>query len=108
MNRIFIWVTLLCPFLIVAQETTGSLEGKITDKEGAPIALATIIVTDTETNFKFGAISQESGYYSITNIPPTSTYKVNVSFIGYQSIVINNVQVNLSDHLSRFCFGRNE
>ena len=64
MKRIFIVVHLLWATFFYAQETTGKLEGKITDTTGNPIIFASVLVVDMETNFKFGAISQESGYYS--------------------------------------------
>ncbi|WP_394974385.1 carboxypeptidase regulatory-like domain-containing protein [uncultured Croceitalea sp.] len=97
MKRIFMLVVLLWTTMNYAQETTGKLEGKITSIEGSPIELATIVVVDTQTNFKFGAISQESGYYSVTNLPPGNAYAITVSFIGYQSVSMENVSINLSE-----------
>lgn len=97
MKRIFIWVVSLWMATSYAQETTGRLEGKITDEQGKPIELATVIVIDTETNFKFGTVSRESGYYVVTNIPPGNAYDVMVSFIGYQSVSLKNINIDLSE-----------
>ncbi len=88
---------LCCATLSYAQETTGKLEGKVMTSDGSPLEFANIIVTDAETNFKFGAISQESGYYSVLNIPPGNAYTIMVSFLGYQSVSIQNVSINLSE-----------
>ncbi|GMN10078.1 hypothetical protein MTsPCn9_15070 [Croceitalea sp. MTPC9] len=90
-------VVLLWTTMNFAQETTCKLEGKITYIEGNPIELATIVVVDTQTNFKFGAISQESGYYSVTNLPPGNAYAITISFIGYQSVSMKNISINLSE-----------
>lgn len=97
MNRIFMLVAILCATLIHAQETTGKLEGKIMSDDGATLEFANIVVIDAETNFKFGAISQESGYYSVLNIPPGNAYTIMVSFLGYQSVSLQNVSINLSE-----------
>ncbi len=80
---------------IYAQETTGKLEGKITLSDNTPIELANIIVTDTETNSRFGAVSQESGYYIVNSIPPGTAYKIEISYIGYKTEIIENVHINL-------------
>lgn len=86
---------LFCLTIINAQETTGSIEGKIIDTKNNPIDAATIIVTDTETNFRYGSISQISGLYLISNIPPGSTYKIEVSYLGYKTEILENVTINL-------------
>ncbi|MEX0314127.1 MAG: carboxypeptidase regulatory-like domain-containing protein, partial [Allomuricauda sp.] len=97
MKKIFMLAALCCATLSYAQETTGKLEGKIMTSDGSPLEFANIVVTDAETNFKFGAISQESGYYSVLNIPPGNAYTIMVSFLGYQSVSIENVSINLSE-----------
>ncbi|MDC8002981.1 carboxypeptidase regulatory-like domain-containing protein [Aureisphaera galaxeae] len=80
---------------IYGQETTGQLEGKITNASNEPIDIATVVVTDTETNFAYGAISQPSGYYSVHSLPPGNAYRIEVSFLGYETAVVENVQINL-------------
>ena len=78
-----------------AQETTGSLQGNIKDNLNKPIAFANIVLTDTETNFAYGTISQESGFYRLKNIPPGSSYKVTISFLGYSTLEEFNLVINL-------------
>ncbi|PRX56962.1 TonB-dependent receptor [Flagellimonas meridianipacifica] len=98
MKKIFILAGLvLSTTSLRAQETTGRLEGKIMANNDEPLPFANIVVTDSETNFKFGAISQESGYYSVQNIPPGNAYTITVSFLGYQSTAIQGVKINLSE-----------
>ncbi len=77
------------------QETTGSLQGVLKDNQNTPIPFANIILIDTETNFSYGAISQESGFYRLNNIPPGNRYKIKVSFLGYKPIEENNLVINL-------------
>ena len=64
---------------------TGSFSGKIIDaKTGAAIEAASIYITD----IKSGTTSDVSGYFSIKNIP-TGKHLVEISHIGYTSIIEN-------------------
>lgn len=78
-----------------SQETTGSIQGIILDDDSNPVAFATVALIDTETNFSYGVLTQEDGFFRFNNIPPGSTYKVNVSYIGYQPVMEMNVPINL-------------
>ncbi len=78
-----------------AQETTGGLQGTVMDLQNKPVSFANITVVDTETNFKYGTTSQENGFYIITNLAPSSLYRIEISFIGYQTITEERVVVNL-------------
>jgi len=69
MKEIVALIFLLSTTMHYIQETTGNFEGKISTTNQSLIANATILITDTETNFKFGATSEESGYFTIANIP---------------------------------------
>lgn len=82
-------------FLLFSQETTGVLEGKVTDNNGVSIPFASIILIDTETNFKYGTSSQESGHYVIANIPPGNQYQVEVRFIGFHPYKKSNITIYL-------------
>jgi len=94
-NFILKLLILLSSFPLFSQETTGKIEGKITDSKKQSIEFANIVVIDTETNFKYGANSQSTGYYSINNIPPGNHYKIEVSFVGYKTESIENIVINL-------------
>jgi hypothetical protein len=95
-----LFITLLILNVISAQETTGKLEGKITLENNTLVELANIVVIDTETNFKFGTVSQEAGYYIVNSLPPGTAYKVEVSYLGYKTEVIENIHINLG-HITK-------
>lgn len=94
-RNLLLTLSLLCFTELYSQETTGSLEGKITDSNNAPIELATIIIIDTDTNFKYGSISQPSGFYLVNNLPPNSNYKIEVRALGYKTKMVDGVHINL-------------
>ena len=72
-----------------AQQTTGKLEGSVTDQAGVAIANAQVFVVGTS----FGAISNDKGYYFINNVP-VGTYTVRAQFIGYAPAEVRGVRVS--------------
>lgn len=81
--------------VLFAQETTGSIRGMLKDHKNDPVPFANIVVTDLETNFTYGAVSQENGFYILNNLPPGNNYQIEVSSIGYKTITEDGVIVNL-------------
>jgi Ca-activated chloride channel family protein len=57
---------------------TGRIAGHVRDAAGAPVRNAQVAVTGT----RFGAITNDSGFYQIDNVP-AGTYTVRAMFIGY-------------------------
>ncbi len=64
---------------LAAQQTTGKVEGTVTDQAGVPIANAQVFIVGTS----FGAVTNDKGYYFINNVP-VGTYTLRAQFIGYQ------------------------
>jgi outer membrane receptor for ferrienterochelin and colicin len=68
---------------------TGKLVGKVTDKNsGDPLIGANILLQGTT----LGAVAGNDGRFIIINIPP-GVYSVKVSFIGYESILFEEVKI---------------
>ncbi|MGN6393237.1 MAG: carboxypeptidase regulatory-like domain-containing protein, partial [Gemmatimonadales bacterium] len=73
---------------LLAQGSTGKIEGRVRDQAGAPIANAQVFVVGTA----FNALTNQTGYYFINNIP-ASTVAVRANFIGYKSTQVEGVKV---------------
>ena len=77
---------LVLPTLLFSQ-IDGSINGYVYDsKSQLPLLGANVIIEGTEK----GAISDENGFFEITNISPKS-YNLSVSYVGYQSKKIFNI-----------------
>ncbi|MGN6530583.1 MAG: TonB-dependent receptor [Ginsengibacter sp.] len=76
----------LLSFSAKAQKNTTrfSLSGKITDTSHAPLAGASIYISD----LRKGDVSDATGNYQINNIP-SGTYAVEIKFISYKTILKN-------------------
>ena len=85
MKQLFILFSFFAITFIQAQ-TTGSIVGKLTDKEfnNEPLPFANILIKGTTK----GATSDVDGLYEISNLEPGS-YTVIFSFVGYETIEID-------------------
>ncbi len=73
---------------LAAQQTTGKIEGTVTDDKGAPVASAQVTIVGTS----FGALTDSKGYYFINNVP-VGTYTLRTKFIGYTAAEVPGVRV---------------
>ena len=84
----------LCLFVVATSawaQTTGKIRGKVTDQEtGEPLIGANVAVEGTT----LGAAANLDGTYIILTVPP-GRYVLRASFIGYQTITVSNVKVNI-------------
>lgn len=89
MKKILISLLFLAAAQISAQET-GSIVGKLTDKElnNEPLAFANVLIEGTT----IGTSSDFDGLYEIEDLDP-GTYNVIYSFLGYETVTIPGVNV---------------
>ncbi len=73
---------------LLAQGSTGKIEGRVRDQAGAPIANAQVFLVGTA----FNALTNPQGYYFINNVP-AGTYSVRAAFIGYKATQVDGVKV---------------
>ena len=71
-----------------ASAQTGKLSGRVVDQNGQPLISATVLVVGTT----YGAATDLDGVYNILRIPP-GTVSVRVSSIGYQTQLVEGVQI---------------
>jgi hypothetical protein len=72
---------------LLAQGSTGKIEGRVRDQAGAPIANAQVFIVGTA----FNALTNPQGYYFFNNVP-AGTYAVRAAFIGYKSTEVDGVR----------------
>lgn len=90
MRTFFLALVVLVGSIGMAQDNTGSIVGKLTDKEAnnEPLAFANVVIKGTTT----GTTSDFDGLYEISGVEP-GTYTVSYSYLGYQTIDIPNITV---------------
>src|SRR5215204_360112 len=82
-----------------AQTSFGRISGTITDSTGAVVAGATVTVSDPATNLSRTATTDESGFYTITNLP-VATYGVAVEAANFKKSVRTGNVLNADGRLT--------
>jgi hypothetical protein len=73
--------------------TTSSMSGIITDQKGEGLPGATVIATYTPTNTQYVGPTNSQGRFSLQNMRVGGPYTVRVSFVGFQEVSRNGIQL---------------
>jgi len=71
--------------LVLAQETTGGLQGTVKDPSGAVVPNAQVVVTGSTLVGSKQVVTDSSGYYRFSNLPPGS-YTLTVTAQGFETL----------------------
>ena len=99
MKKMFMFVmamtlALFATSAMAQTSTTGSIEGLVTDPNGAAVRGATVLVTSPNLISPQTGTTDDNGHYKILNLPP-GTYKVVVEGSGFGKFEQDGVGVNL-------------
>lgn len=86
---------LLITFTSIAQITSSSISGKVTDEHHQPLPGATIELTDNPTGTVYHAVTDAKGGYRILNIRPGGPYAIEIRMMGFHPSRFDNVEVPL-------------
>ena len=100
----FFLVTVLCMFSFLswmaadamAQSSTGTVLGVVTDQSGAAIPGADVALVSTTTGVKHPAQSLEAGNFQFLFVPP-DVYQLTVTKAGFSTSTVNNVVVRVNE-----------
>src|SRR5689334_22017806 len=98
--RTFLGIVLLVFFgsTALAQQPTGSIEGTVTDPQGAIVQNASVSVRNVSTNVIRDVTTGSDGHYRITELPP-GVYEVRVSASNFKTSVASDIKVNVGQNL---------
>jgi outer membrane receptor protein involved in Fe transport len=82
-----------------AQAVFGSINGTVTDPQGAAVVGATVTVTDVNKGTTDTATTNDSGNYSVTHLIPDS-YNIKIEASGFKAAEQNDVHVS-ADNVAR-------
>ncbi len=71
----------------------GTVSGRVTDANGATVANASVIITNTATNQAFNTSTSSDGMFQSQTLPP-GNYRVTINASGFKRHVITNVAVS--------------
>src|ERR1051326_626838 len=82
----------------IAQTSSATLGGTVTDASGALIPGVSITATNTQTGIVTTVITNEAGAYQFASLQPGS-YKVSAELSGFQTALYNNVALGISQQV---------
>lgn len=71
--------------VLLAQETTGGLQGTVKDATGAVVPHAKVVVTGTALVGSKEVVTDSTGYYRFSNLPPGS-YTITATAQGFETL----------------------
>ncbi len=91
----FAMLALLLPQFSLAQETSGTLRGTVTDSLGVPVPNATVKVFQRSTGAVFGTLTQQDGFFVLNQLQPDNSYRLQVEAIDFQVFAEENIAIAL-------------
>jgi hypothetical protein len=95
-------LSLLMVFLtgitVYSQVTTSGINGKVTGANNESLPGVTIIATNTQSGTTSGVITNADGRYSLQGLRTGGPYRIEMSYIGFQKAVYNDVYLKLGEN----------
>lgn len=97
---LLILLIVLNSMFLYSQVTTSGLSGKIYSTEKTTLPGATVIAVHVPTGTEYGTVTDSDGLYRIPNMKSGGPYKLKISYVGYQTLVVDDINLNLGQTLT--------
>src|ERR1700747_2825700 len=84
------------PTVVLAQRTTASVRGTVTDSSHALVPGATVTVTNNDTGFNRSAVTNADGVYTVSEIP-VGKYTISVTLQGFKTATRTDIALHVAD-----------
>jgi Carboxypeptidase regulatory-like domain/TonB dependent receptor-like, beta-barrel len=88
----FACAMLLLPIMVLAQSTTQSIQGLVTDSTGGVVPGATVILTNTGTGVARTVQTNETGNYGFPSVQ-VGNYEIKVEMQGFKGETVKGIRV---------------
>jgi len=102
-NHLFIGAAvaaLAIPAAASAQQITSGIVGTVTDENGAPVAGASVTITDTRTGAERTLTTGAAGTFSASGLVTGGPYTVATTADGYEGQTVNDIVTTLQGNTS--------
>jgi hypothetical protein len=101
-TRRWLWRALICAALAslhppaFAQESRGSIAGRVSDSGGAVLPGVTVTIVNVDTNGTTVIVTNDSGLYTALYLTP-GTYSVTAELSGFRRAINPKIPVRVGD-----------
>lgn len=92
-------ILLALPVTAFAQESRGTLQGRVSDASGAVVPGATVEISNVNTGVTTPTVSNAEGNYRVPFLNP-GTYRVTVTLTGFNKYVSQNIDLHVAEVLN--------
>src|SRR2546423_6558465 len=89
-------LTVLFSLSVALGQTTSGVTGTVTDTSGAVVPGAKVTLLDTKNSREQSTTTNDNGIYKFTNLQPGAGYKITVTGQGFQTYVLEKVEVGIA------------
>src|SRR5580698_4634176 len=84
---------------VFAQSPNGNINGLVSDPSSAAVVGAEVVAVNDVTGVQYTTKTNSEGIYVLPNLPP-GPYRVQVSRVGFKTIIKPDIVLNVQDALS--------
>jgi len=81
--------------LAYTQETSGRLQGRVTDSAGSPLGGVTVVAIHRPTNTRYTTQTVSDGHYLLAGLRIGGPYSITVTAAGMQTIHVDDIEATL-------------
>jgi hypothetical protein len=97
---ILILLLTLSSLFMYSQVTTSGISGKVYSTEKSTLPGATVLIVHIPTGTQYGTVTDGDGLFRIPNMKVGGPYKMTVSYVGYQTVIEDGINLELGQTLS--------
>ena len=97
LGRVLLVLALSSPLALFSQEFRAAISGTVTDPSGAPVPGAKITVTETRTQTKNQAVSDNGGKYNVLFLL-SGDYDIAIQSQGFKDYIRKALHIGAGDH----------
>jgi len=94
---VFLSIVLGCVGPAFSQSLTGSISGTVTDQNNAVVLGAAVFGKNTETGFVRSAVTNSSGLYRLTDIPP-GPYEITIEAASFRKLERGGITLDVGQN----------
>lgn len=83
--------------IVNAQVTTSNVTGTVKGNNDQPLTGASITLVHVPTGTVYKGITRGGGRFDIANVNPGGPYRLEVSFVGFENVVRDDIQIGLGE-----------